>query len=234
LSSSEELGAAGILDIFAAARRLRAQSYAGVVDRPLVGRNLALLRTSPSSKGVVSVLHRAALDLGARVAELRFGDLATPPPGELRALSRMLGRMYDAIDCGTLAPTLVRQIERDAGVPVYEGLDRDDHPARVLADLMTLYEHGLPPAPGMSILFVGDPHTVRGDTFLAAAREVGFDVRVGAPQQKACNDAAFVVDATHPSGWAIHAPPAALDELERLENHRFVLQTVLIHTIATV
>ncbi len=171
-----------------------------MVDKPLLGRNLALLRTSPPGSGI-SVLHRAALDLGARVAVLRFADAGVPPQGELRALSRMLGRMYDAIDCGTMASTVVRQIERDAGVPVYDGLDRDDHPVRVLADLMTLYEHGLPPASGMSLLLLGDPHSMRSDALLSAARAVGFQ--------------------------------AALDEVERSENHRFVLQTVLLNTIAT-
>lgn len=230
LSSSEELTAAGILDIFAAARRLRAQWLAGMVDKPLRGRNLALLRTSPPGKGI-SVLHRAALDLGARVAELRFGDAGLPPPPELRTLSRMLGRMYDAIDCGTMTSTVVRQIERDAGVTVYEGLDRDDHPARVLADLMTLYEH-CPRASERSLVFLGDPHTMRSDAFLSAAREVGFQVRVGNPRQEAANDA--VVDATHPCHWSIHAPTAAPNESERMDNHRLVLQTVLISTIATV
>lgn len=232
LSSSEELSAAGILAIFAAVRRLRAQWQAGMVDKPLLGRNLALLRTSSTGSGM-SVLHRAALDLGARVAELRFGDAGTPPQRELGALSRMLGRMYDAIDCGTMPSTVVRQIERDAGVPVYDGLDRDDHPARVLADLMTLYERCLPPASDMSLLFIGDPHSMRSDAFLSAAREVGFQVRVGNPRPEASNDASFVVDATRPSDWSIHASPATLGELECSENHRFVLQTVLLNTIVT-
>lgn len=231
LASGEQLTQAEILDVLAVTTRLKAQRRAGVADKPLLGRNLALLLDAPPRRGR-SALHRAALDLGVRVAEVRFGDPAIFAQDDLRALARMLGRMYDAIDCGAMALPLVRQIEKNAGVPVYDGLDRDQHPARALADAMTLYEHCPRPVPGASIAFRGNAQTPRGCAFLRAARQLGFEVRVDDPGPPASNDATFVVDATHPTRWSFKAPSAALDAGERSRNHRLILQTVLLGTIA--
>jgi ornithine carbamoyltransferase len=231
LSSSEPPAAGSILAIFAAARRLRGDAHAGTTPKPLRGKNLALLFVA-SPGGEASALHRAALELGVRVAEVRFAEptRSSSARDEIRALARMLGRMYDAIDCGTLAPATVRQIERAAGVPVYEGLGLDSHPVRALADLMTIHENP-PPVPDASILYLGDPQTTRGRTFLTAARKMGFTVRVEKHRQTASKDATFVVDATCPPHWSLHGPSSPLDEARRSENHRCMMQTVLLDTI---
>jgi len=230
LSSGEALGAERILAIFAAARRLRADAHAGTVGKPLRGKNLALLLGTPPG-GEMSALHRAAQDLGARVAEVRFAEPISSASGadDIRDLARMLGRMYDAIDCATLAAATVRRIEQEAGVPVYQGLGQDDHPARALGDLMTLCDHQSPAS--ASILFLGDPRTLRNRAFLAAAREIGFDVRVGKHPRAASSHASFVVDATRTPHWSLQAPSGPLDEARRSENHRCVMQTVLLDTI---
>ncbi len=125
----------------------------------------------------------------------------------------------------------MRRIEQEAGLPIYEGLGLDDHPARALADLMTLCDHGSPPAPEASILFLGDPWTIRARAFLAAAREIGFEVRVGKHSQAASSEASFVVDATRAPRWSLRAQTTSLDEARRSENHRCVMQTVLLDTI---
>jgi ornithine carbamoyltransferase len=232
VSLGEPLAAAGILALFAAARRLQADAHAGTVGKPLHGKNLALL-LGRSPCGETSALHRAAQELGARVAEVRFAEPAgTTARDDVRDLARMLGRMYDAIDCGTLAPATVRQIEQEAGVPVYEGLALDDHPARVLADLMTLYEHRPAPASSSSILYLGDARTMRGRAFLTAARAIGFEVHLGQHTRLASNDATFVVDATHHPYWTLHSSPGLLSEARRSETHRRVMQAVLLDTIA--
>lgn len=226
----DPLAARSIFATFAAAERLRTAARAGTLGRPLRAKNLALL-LGPASGADVAALRRAAQDLGARVSELRFVVPAETASrrDDVRALARMLGRMYDAVDCGPLAPATARQIERDAAVPVYRGLGLDEHPARIVADLMTLREHQ--PLPGASILFLGDPTTVRGSNFVATAREAGFDVRVGGSGQPASDDATFQVDARHSPHWALLASARPIDEALRAENHRSVMQAVLLDTI---
>lgn len=232
-SAGEPLAAEDILAIFAAARRLREDARAGTIGRPLHGKNLALLLDTPPDEET-SALHRAAQDLGARVSEVRFTDPAgsVSAKDDLRGLARMLGRMYDAIDCGTLAPAFVRQIEQEAGVPVYEGLGLDHHPARALADLMTLCEH--PPAPGASIRFLGGPTTARASAFLAAARAMGFEMRTEESPQTGSEDATFLVDATRGPHWSLCGPAGPLDALRCSENHRCMMQIELLETIVKV
>ncbi|VTU27694.1 Ornithine carbamoyltransferase chain F [Variovorax sp. PBL-H6] len=227
----EPLLAKSIFETFVAVDRLRAGARAGALGHPLRGKNLALL-LGPDSGAEVPVLRRAAQDLGARVAELRFtapADPGAPARDDVRVLARMLGRMYDAVDCGHLPPAAARQVEQDAAVPVYRGLALDDHPARVVADLMTLREQRSPP--GASILFLGDPSTVRGRRFVAAAREAEFDVRIAGRGQSTRDDATFLVDATHSPHWSLLASACPVDEARRAENHRSVIQAVLLDTI---
>ncbi len=230
-SLGEPLAAADILALFASARRLRADAHAGTVGGRLQGKNLALL-VGRSPCGETSALRRAAQELGARVSEVRFTDPAgTKASDDIRDLARMLGRMYDAIDCATLAPATVRRIEQEAGVPVYQGLALDDHPVRVLADLMTLCDHRPVPASEQSILYLGDALTLRGRAFLSAARAIGFEVRLGQHTQLASNDATFVVDATHHPHWTLHSSPVLLSEARRSETHRRMMQAVLLDTL---
>ena len=222
--------ARSILATFATAQRLRANAQAGTGSQPLRGKNLALL-LGALPEGDVATLRSAAQALGARVADLRFTRSQYPAAGrdDVGALARVLGRMYDAIDCEALPPADTLRIEQAAGVPVYCGLCLDEHQARILADLMTLHEHRSPP--GASIRFLGDPKTARGSRFVLAAREAGFEVLLDGQGDPASKDATFVVDARHSPRWSLLAATGPLDEARRAENHRCVIQTVLLDTI---
>ena len=50
--------------------------------------------------------------------------------------ARMLGRLYDAVECQGIAPGVVRQPGNDAGVPGYDGIASQHHPTAKLADLL--------------------------------------------------------------------------------------------------
>jgi len=209
---------------------LKAASLAGTTgDRPLLGKNIALLRARPPASQL-SVLHRAALDLGARVAHVRLGAPIEPNGIQFRGLSQMLGRLYDAIDCAFLTPSEVRQIERHAGVPVCDDLESVGHPARAMADLMTLREHGCVPGPSAQIAFLGDPLSRRAENFFELAREAGICLRQF-DSTGATEAAGFLVAALDPNRWVLHSPSGVIDVAECTENHRFVLQAMLLATI---
>lgn len=226
----EPLDAGRVLAVFAAARRLRADGRAGALGKTLRGRNLALLAgASPGRKE--STLHRAALDLGARVAEIRFVEPEDGTPQDIGTLARLLGRMYDAIDCAALSPATVDRIEQEAGVPVFAGLGLDEHPARMLADLLTLCDCRSPPPPAQTLLFHGEPQTGRDRAFLSAAEDMGFAVRVASDPDVASEAGALAVDATRPPHWLLQGPDGPIDEARRAENHRALLQAVLLETM---
>lgn len=232
LWSSQGLGGADVRRTFKLARLLKANVLVGE-GQPLAGKNLALLRAT-SAQPEESVFHSAATALGARVAHVWLGDSIGPPGGELQSVPKMLGRLYDAVDCEGVSAIATLQIENEAGIPVYRELEA--HPATVLADLMALCEQLATSRSDVSMRFVGDAKTDRAHRFLQGARQLGFDVHhidAGAAEQQDApgSAAAFIVDATDSAHWALDGPCARIDHAQRSANHRFVLQAVLLITL---
>ena len=79
---------------------------------------------------------RAAAELGARVSHIvpTLSDSSTD--NEVRSTARMLGRLYDAVECQGTAHDLVEQLADAAGVPVFESISSAGHPTARLADLL--------------------------------------------------------------------------------------------------
>lgn len=68
---------------------------------------------------------RAAEGLGAQVAHIRPSLCRLGSPEEVLHTARMLGRLYDAVECQGMAPGLVRQIGLSADMPVFDHLARE-------------------------------------------------------------------------------------------------------------
>ncbi len=49
--------------------------------------------------------------------------------------------MYDAIEYRGASQTGVEELQKYAGVPVFNGLTAEYHPTQMLADVMTMREH---------------------------------------------------------------------------------------------
>lgn len=178
------LSRSDVLDVLETARRLKQARLSGQGVTPLRGCNLALLNDAAPSDGAGSLRH-AALDLGAKVSHLRPSDARIVPDAADEATSRMLGRLYDAIDCESMAPDLVARVAQGAGVPVFNGLGSHGHPTRVLAELLTMQDQcGGKPLDSLSVCFVGDPRTPCGDALLHAAAATGMELRIAAPRHR--------------------------------------------------
>ena len=101
----------------------------------LRGKRLALLCDSPDDADAV-LFREAAAGLGAHVSHVR-PRLTDPGQGsDLHHTARLLGRLYDGIECQGLAHDLVELVGREAGVPVYDGLASERHPTAHLATLL--------------------------------------------------------------------------------------------------
>jgi ornithine carbamoyltransferase len=108
----------------------------------LRGKKLALL--CESEEGADAALFReAAVGLGAHVSHVRPRLADLHQPDDLQHTARMLGRLYDGIECQGLTHELVALVGREAGVPVYDGLASERHPTARLAGLLDVAE---PPA----------------------------------------------------------------------------------------
>jgi ornithine carbamoyltransferase len=215
--SLQNLSCDDVLALLDGAGRLKRAARAGQPCTPLRGKNLALLGEVEDG-----LLRRAATELGAKVA-----FLSAQGGHGLNGSARLLGRLYDAVDGGRMPDAALEQLNRDAGVPVFNGLGADDHPSRVLAELLTIQEHAGKALAGLRVLFIGDPETPCGKALRRAAALTGIDLRLGGPR----GDAQFVLDASSPAHWTLSDANGPIDDAERADDRRFVVQALLANTI---
>lgn len=122
--------------VLANAHALQRASRAGAATQPLLrGKNFGLWCESVDNADA-ALFRSAATELGAHVADVRPSLTATSTPLEVQHTARMLGRLYDAVECQGMPPALVAQVGRWAGVPVFDGLACAGHPSAALADAL--------------------------------------------------------------------------------------------------
>jgi ornithine carbamoyltransferase len=126
LLSLADLGPADVAHVLALARRLQ-QMHAAGADRPLLqGRIVGVLGDGP----VDPCFGTAVQQLGASLAAVSPGLVATGDTGRLERTARWLGRLYDAVDC--VDPLLAARLARTCPVPVLGGLSAAQHPFQAL------------------------------------------------------------------------------------------------------
>lgn len=119
------------------ARALQLAARSGGLPATLRGRNFGLMceADSPrndSAANEAALFRRAAVELGAHVAYVRPSLSAASTPLDIQHTARLLGRLYDAVECQGMPARLVQQMGIDAGVPVYDGIACDSHPTAKL------------------------------------------------------------------------------------------------------
>lgn len=108
-------------------------SAGGTSQMPLRNKNIALV-CGQSDPQDASTFEHAATALGARVARIRSSDAGLAPGADLIATAKMLGRLYEAIECQGVAPEVIAQLEQHAGIVVFNALGSPRHRAFVQFD----------------------------------------------------------------------------------------------------
>ena len=117
------------------ARALQLAARSGDMRASLRGRKFGLMCEADQS-GDAALFRRAAVELGAHVAHIRPSLTGLSTPQDVQHTARMLGRLYDAVECQGIAADLVHQMGIDAGVPVYDGIASQQHPTAKLDGLL--------------------------------------------------------------------------------------------------
>ena len=110
------------------ARELLQAAQAKALQPLLRGKNLGLVCASEESATALRFRH-AAEALGAHVARLPVSLSKTSSAQDVQHTARLLGRLYDAVDCEDMDGELVAQIRLEAGVPVFEAIASPLHPS---------------------------------------------------------------------------------------------------------
>lgn len=135
LNDFTTLSAQNMNALLARARELQLAAHSGAPQRLLAGKNVGLI-CEAADHADAALFQRAAMALGAQVAQLRTRLSKLSTPDEVRHTARVLGRLYDAVDCMGMAPEMVILISTEAGVPVFEGIASAQHPTAGLARLL--------------------------------------------------------------------------------------------------
>ncbi len=103
----------------------------------------------------------------------------------MKDTARVLGRMYDGIEYRGFGQSIVEELGKYAGVPVWNGLTTEFHPTQILADFLTMMEHSDKPLHKVSFCYLGDARNNMGNSLMVGAAKMGMDFRAAAP--KSCH-----------------------------------------------
>jgi ornithine carbamoyltransferase len=148
-------------------------------DAPLAGRTLAMIFEKNSTRTRVS-FDMAIRQLGGTSLILDGGTSQLGRGETIADTARVLSRMVDAIMIRTDDHAKIEEMARHATVPVINGLTDESHPCQIVADLLTVIEHGVA-LPGSQWCWLGDGNNVL-HSIIEAAGLFKFDVRIGVPE----------------------------------------------------
>jgi ornithine carbamoyltransferase len=176
-----DLAPAEIRFLLDLSHRVKADKRSGNGTRPLAGRNICLIfeKTSTRTRCAFEV---AAHDLGMGVTYLDPTGSQIGHKESIKDTARVLGRMYDAIEYRGFAQSVVDDLARFSGVPVFNGLTDASHPTQILADFMTMEEHSVKPLAELAYCYLGDARNNMGNSLLLGGAAMGMDVRLCAPR----------------------------------------------------
>ena len=150
---------------------LKEKKKKGIRHDVLAGKNIALIFEKTSTRTRCS-FEVAAFDLGMHAT---FLDPSASQIGKKESIAdtaRVLGRMYDGIEYRGFEQTIVEDLAKYAGVPVWNGLTNEFHPTQMLADLLTIQEH-LGRLKGVKLVYMGDARYNMGNSLMIACAKMG-------------------------------------------------------------
>jgi ornithine carbamoyltransferase len=163
------------------AKELKTAKYIGTEQARLKGKNIALIFEKDSTR-TRCAFEVAAHDQGAHVTYIGPSGSQIGSKESMKDTARVLGRMYDGIQYRGFAQTIVEDLGKYAGVPVWNGLTNEFHPTQILADFLTMMEHSDKPLHEVSFCYLGDGRNNMANSLLVGAAKMGMDVRIAAPK----------------------------------------------------
>ena len=163
------------------AKDFKRMKRAGVPHRYLEGKNIVLLFEKTSTRTRCS-FEVAGHDLGLGVTYLDPGSSQMGKKESIPDTARVLGRMFDGIEYRGFDQTLVEELSKYAGVPVWNGLTDQFHPTQMLADLLTIEEH-FGYSKGINFTYMGDARNNMGNSLMVLCAKMGLNFTACAPKE---------------------------------------------------
>ncbi len=167
----------GLMDL---AAQLKAEKKAGQTHRHCEGKNIALIFEKTSTRTRCS-FEVAASDLGAHTTYLDPSGSQIGKKESIADTARVLGRLYDGIEYRGYGQTVVEELAKHAGVPIWNGLTNEFHPTQILADFLTIREH-FGRLKGIKFVYMGDARYNMGNSLMVGCAKLGLHFTACAPK----------------------------------------------------
>ena len=168
-----------ISGLLALAADLKAKKKAGIPHRYCEGKNIVLLFEKDSTR-TRCAFEVAGHDLGMGVTYLGPTGSQMGKKESIADTARVLGRMYDGIEYRGYGQTIVEDLAKYAGVPVWNGLTNEFHPTQILADFLTIQEY-FGCLKGKKLVFCGDARNNMGNSLMVGCAKMGMHFVACAP-----------------------------------------------------
>ena len=173
----------GLLDLAADLKEKKKKGIPVDIHR---GKNIALIfeKTSTRTRCAFEV---AAHDLGICTTYLAEGSQIGKKES-IEDTARVLGRMFEGIEYRGFEQTLVEDLAKYSGVPVWNGLTNEYHPTQMLADMLTIREH-FGKLKGLKLVYFGDARYNIGNSLCIVCSKLGLNLTLCAPKKYFPNEA---------------------------------------------
>lgn len=169
-----------ILYLIDLAADFKCKKKEGILVDQLKGKNVALIfeKTSTRTRCAFEV---AAHDLGMGTTYLDPTGSQIGKKESIADTARILGGMFEGIEYRGFEQSIVEELAKYAGVPVWNGLTNEFHPTQMLADLLTIREQ-LGTLQGVRLTYMGDARYNMGNSWMVACAKMGMHFTACAPK----------------------------------------------------
>ena len=157
-----------LIDLAAEFKRMK---NAGIEHKWLSDKQIVLLFEKTSTRTRCS-FEVGARDLGMGVTFLDPGSSQMGKKESLADTAKVLGRMYDGIEYRGYKQSVVEDLAKYSGVPVWNGLTDQFHPTQMLADMLTVREE-FGELRGRKLTFFGDARNNVANSLMVVCSKLG-------------------------------------------------------------
>jgi len=167
-----------ILEIIDLGLAIKKDLKAGIYKKELEMQTLAMIFEKSSTRTRVS-FETGMFQLGGHALFLSNRDIHLGRGEPVKDTARVISRMCDMVMIRTYEHSMIEEFAKYSQVPVINGLTDSYHPVQLLADYMTMIEHGV--AENAVVAYIGDGNNMTNSWLMLAAK-LGFELRIATPK----------------------------------------------------
>jgi len=153
----------------------------GNYNQFMKGKVMAMIFEKASTRTRVS-FEVAMHKLGGHAIFLSKNDIQLGRGETIEDTAKVLSRYVDVIMYRAFSHENMKELARHASIPVINGLDNEEHPCQVIADLMTIKEKK-GKLKGLKLVYFGDGNNNMAHSLLLECAITGMKIKIVAPRR---------------------------------------------------